>query len=57
MIRMEIACFLVVAFMAIMYFSAKRENTKLHKVFSVYLILSMFHLILDASTIYTVNHM
>ncbi len=57
MIRMEIACFLVVAFMAIMYFSAKREKTKLHNVFSCFLIISMLHLILDATTIYTVNHL
>ena len=57
MIRMEIACFLVVAFMAIMYFSAKREKTKLHNVFSCFLIVSMLHLILDATTIYTVNHL
>lgn len=57
MIRMEIACFLVVAFMAIMYFSAKREKSKLHKVFSCFLIVSMFHLILDATTIYTVNQL
>ena len=57
MIRMEIACFLVVAFMAIMYFSAKREKNKLHNVFSCFLIVSMLHLILDATTIYTVNHL
>lgn len=57
MIRMEMACFLVVAFMAIMYFSAKREKNKLHNVFSCFLIVSMLHLILDATTIYTVNHL
>ncbi len=57
MIRMEIACFLVLAFMAIMYFSAEREKTKIHKVFSILLILSMIHLVLDGVTIYTVNHL
>lgn len=57
MIRMEMACFLVVAFVAIMYFSAKREKNKLHNVFSCFLIVSMLHLILDATTIYTVNHL
>lgn len=28
MIRMEIACFLVITFMAIMYFSAKRKELR-----------------------------
>ena len=57
MVRMEIACFLVIAFMSIMYFSAKREETKLHRVFSVFLVMSMLHLVFDAATIYTVNRL
>ncbi|MDY4840682.1 MAG: ATP-binding protein [Lachnospiraceae bacterium] len=57
MIRMEIACFLVLAFLAAMYFSAPREHTKIHKCFSKLLIYSMLNLILDATTIYTVNHL
>lgn len=57
MIRMEIACFLVLALMAVMYFTAKREKTKIHKVFSAILLLSMVHLVLDGTTIYTVNHL
>ena len=55
MVRMEIACFLVIAFMACIYFSAKREKTKLHRVFSVFLIVSMIHLFFDGVTICTVN--
>ena len=57
MIRIEIACFLVLAFLAAMYFSAPREHTKIHKCFSKLLIYSMLNLILDATTIYTVNHL
>lgn len=57
MIRMEIACFFVIAFMSAIYFSAKREKTKLHKVFSLFLVMSMFHLIFDGLTVYTVNHL
>lgn len=55
MVRMEIACFLVIAFMASIYFSAKREKTKLHRVFSIFLIVSMIHLFFDGVTICTVN--
>lgn len=57
MIRMEIACFFVIAFMAVIYFSAKRERTKIHNTFSAILIVSMIHLILDGATVYTVNHL
>ena len=57
MIRMEIACFLVIAFMSAIYFSVKREKTKLHMVFSLFLIVSMFHLAFDGLTVYTVNHL
>ena len=55
MVRMEIACFLVIVFMACIYFSAKRERTKMHKVFSLFLIVSMIHLFFDGVTICTVN--
>ena len=57
MIRMEIACFLALALMAVMYFTAKRDKTQIHRVFSTILILSMIHLVLDGMTIYTVNHL
>ncbi|MBE5946490.1 MAG: response regulator [Lachnospiraceae bacterium] len=57
MIRMEIACFMVLAFMATIYFVAKREKNKVHKIFSVFLIISMVHLVFDAITVKTVNNM
>lgn len=57
MIRMEIALILVLLFIACMYFSAERPHTLLHKTFSVLLITVIVHLIFDAATIYTVNHL
>ena len=57
MIRMEIALILVLLFIACMYFSAERPHTLLHKIFSVLLITVIVHLIFDAATIYTVNHL
>ena len=57
MIRMEIALILVLLFIACMYFSAERPHTLLHKAFSVLLITVIVHLIFDAATIYTVNHL
>ncbi len=56
MIRMEMACFMVIAFMAVMYFSARRQKNKMHRIFSVMLVASMVNLLFDAITIHTVNN-
>ncbi|MGN0203601.1 MAG: hypothetical protein ACI4BB_03585 [Coprococcus sp.] len=55
--RMEIALFLVLAFVAFVYFSAGRKQTPLHKAFYILLIAMLIHLTFDAATIYTVNYL
>lgn len=57
MIRMEIACFLVLGMIALMYFPAQKKQSKLHQTFSILLIVALIHLLFDAITIYTVNHL
>ena len=57
MLRMEIALFMVLAFVACVYFSAGRKNTPLHRTFSVLLVVVLAHLALDGVTVYTVHHM
>lgn len=57
MLRMEIALWFVLAFIALIYFSAGLKRTILHKTFSVLLITMLIHLIFDMATIYTVNHL
>lgn len=57
MLRMEIALILILAFVAVMYFSAERKKSQLHKVFSILLVVVLVHLVLDAATLYTVNHL
>lgn len=57
MIRMEIACFMVLLFMIIMYFSFPRKKTRINRVFSALLVLAAINLIFDGITIYTVNHL
>ena len=57
MLRMEIALILVLGFVAYIYFSAERPKTALHKTFSVLLIAAPVHLVFDALTLYTVNHL
>lgn len=57
MIRMEIACLLILGFVAFIFFSAGKRNTALHKTFSALLFAMLIHLVFDAITIYTVNHL
>ena len=57
MLRMEIALFLVLAFVAYIYFSAGKERTALHRTFSVLLVTVLVHLVLDGVTVYTVHHL
>ena len=57
MLRMEIALFMVLAFVACVYFSAGRKSTTLHKTFSILLVVVLTHLVLDGVTVYTVHHL
>ena len=57
MLRMEIALFLILVLVGYMYFSAERRNTALHRTFSMLLIVLPCHLLFDAMTVYTVNHL
>lgn len=57
MIRMEIACFLVMGMIALMYFSAEKKKSELNRTFSVILIAVLIYLCFDGVTVYTVNHL
>ena len=57
MLRMEIALVLVLGFVAYMYDSAERTRTALHRTFSALLAATLVHLVFDALTLYTVNHL
>ncbi len=57
MLRMEIALFLVLAFVACMVYQADKEQTALHRTFAVLLDVVLIHLVLDGVTVYTVNHL
>ena len=57
MLRMEIALFLVVAFVAYIYFSAEKEHAALHRTFSALLVCVLVNLMLDGITVCTVNQL
>ncbi|MCR5774216.1 MAG: response regulator [Lachnospiraceae bacterium] len=55
-IREELACLLVLSYIAWTYFAVEREKTYAHQLFTYMLGVSIVNVILDAITIYTVNH-
>ena len=57
MLRMEIALFLILGFVAYIYFSEEKKFTPLHRTFSVLLVVVLVHLVFDGITVYTVNHL
>ena len=57
MLRMEIALFLVLGFVAYMYDSVERTRMALHRTFSALLAATLVHLVFDALTLYTMNHL
>ena len=57
MLRMEISLILVLGFVAYIYYSAERTQTALHRTFSALLAAALVHLVFDALTLYTVNHL
>ena len=57
MLRMEIALFLVIGFVAYSYFSAEKKFSQLHHTFSMLLTVVLLHLVFDGITVYTVNHL
>ena len=57
MLRMEIALFLVLAFVAYIYFSSEKEQAVLHRTFAGLLVTALAHLVLDGITVYTVHHL
>ncbi|MCR4734352.1 MAG: response regulator [Treponema sp.] len=56
-IRLQLGCFAILLYIAFSFFSVKRRNTYVHKLFSVIILSSIFNLICDMATVYTVNHL
>ena len=54
---MEIALFLVLAFVALNYFTAERRYSRLHRTFALLLVTVLVNLVFDGVTVYTVNHL
>lgn len=54
MLRMEIACILILLFIAVIYFNAVREKNAIHRIYSCILVVLMVHLVFDAITVITV---
>jgi len=56
-IKLQIACLSFVIFISILFFSSKRINNSVHKIFRAMLITNIVNLVFDMITAYTVNHL
>ena len=54
---MAIALFLVMAYVAYIYFTAEKQHKLLHRFFSVFLVVMLAQLVFGAATLYAVCHL
>ena len=57
MVKLQFGCLVIILFIMAVYFSVKRVKTYSHRVFSASLCVSLFYMIFDMITVYTVNHL
>ena len=55
--RLQQGCLVILFYIAYNFFSVKRRKTYVHKLFSAIVCVSIFDLICDMITVYTVNHL
>lgn len=55
--RLEQGCLAILIYIALSFFSVKRRKTYIHKLFSTIIVASIVNLILDMTTVFTVNHL
>ena len=57
LIKMQFACFVFIICISFLFFSVRRTNSNVHKIFSYLLIINIVNIIFDMITVYTVNHL
>lgn len=55
--RLGIGCVIIVSVIAYLFFSVKRKNTKMHRIYGCMIITAWFHLVAELGAIYTLTHM
>lgn len=57
MVKLQVCCLILLLFICGIYFSGKRKRSREHKMFVALLICVAVDLLVDMSTVYTVNHL
>lgn len=57
MYKLQIACLLVMLFISVLYFQVRRVKSFSHVLFSISLWVTIFNLVFDMFTVYTINHL
>lgn len=55
--RLGIGCIIIVSVIAYLFFSTKRKNTKMHKIYGALIITALTHLFAELGALYTLTHM
>jgi len=55
--RLGIGCVIIVSVIAYAFFSVKRKNTKMHRIYGCMIITAWVHLVSELGAIYTLTHM
>lgn len=55
--RLGIGCVIIVSVIAYLFFSVKRKNTKMHRIYGCMIITAWIHLVAELGAIYTLTHM
>lgn len=55
--RLGIGCVIIVSVIAYLFFSVKRKNTKMHRIYGCMIMTAWAHLVAELGAIYTLTHM
>ena len=57
MFKTQLICLIIVFFIGLYYFFSERKRSRTHRWYSALLIVSLFQLLFDVLSVYTVNHL
>ena len=55
--RLDIGCIIIVSVIAYLFFSVRRKNTKMHRIYGCMIVTAWIHLLAEVGAIYTLTHM
>ena len=51
-----VGCVIIVSVIAYLFFSTKRKNTKMHRIYGAMIVTALTHLLVELGALYTLTH-